>query len=75
MTEKYRVVSITNNLAANPECREDTEEFPDLVEAVEDETGHFVVRVLDNGEYESFPAHEFFSIVNVTEFTVEWGDE
>jgi hypothetical protein len=75
VTEKYRVVSITSNLAANPECRADTFEFPDLVEECDDECDMFVVQLLSGGGYRSWPAHEFFHIVNVTEFTVGWDED
>lgn len=60
----YRVLKITNNVSGYPECKKDTEEFPYLVQKVEDEMDLFIVD--ENGT--DYPANEFFYMVSVEEF-------
>jgi hypothetical protein len=64
---KLRVVTVTNNLEEYPWNREDTEEFPYLVDYVEDEIGLFVVDE-DGGFWE---ASEFFHCTNITHFIID----
>lgn len=56
---RFRLVKITKNVERYPECAQDTEEFPHLVDRVSDEMDSFVVMV--GKETEKFwPAGEFF---------------
>lgn len=68
INRKLRVVQVTNNLEANPECANDTKEFPDLISYIEDEYAMFIVDSV-NGDF--WPANEFFYMINVTEFLVD----
>ena len=61
----YRVVKITKNPAGYPEAVKDTEEFPELVARVEDETEIFIVD--ETGE--AHIASEFFYEVAISGFT------
>jgi hypothetical protein len=63
---EFRVVTITKDLERNPECREATEEFPEMVPYVEDEVEVFVV-----GGGDFWPAREFFNMLSVECFTVD----
>lgn len=63
---EFRVIMITNDLEGNPECRKDTEEFPEMVRYVEDEVEVFV-----SGAGDFWPARDFFDMVSVTHFTVD----
>ena len=61
---KYRVLNISNNIISNPECCEDSKEFPEIVEFVEDECELFI-----GDENRSFwLASEFFMMTNISEF-------
>lgn len=53
---RYRVVTVTNNLADYPQDEADTKEFPKLVEQVEDEEETFIVD--EEGNF--WLASEFF---------------
>jgi hypothetical protein len=64
---KYRVVKITNNIGGYPECKSDTEEFPEIIECVEDEMDNFIVD--ENGKF--WQADEFFNMIEIKEFTTE----
>ena len=65
---KFRVVTVTNDLEAYPQYREDTDEFPYLADRlVEDEIETFVVDE-DGGYWE---AKDFFSGTNITYFIVD----
>lgn len=68
LDHRLRVVAITNNLVDYPECVKDTEEFPNLIEYVEDEMAIFVVDTTNNNFWR---ADEFFYMVEVTEFLVD----
>ena len=63
----YRVVSITKDVSRYPESAKDTEEFPELVEEVEDEQALFVIG--ENGKI--YKADEFFYSVEVKRFKTE----
>jgi len=63
---EFRVVTVTNDLERNPECLDDTDEFPQCVRCVEDEVETFIV---GNGDF--WPAREFFNMVSVRRFTVD----
>jgi len=62
----FRLVTVTNS-AAYPQHREDSEEFPHLVDHVEDEIEHFIVDE-DGGWWE---ARDFFYCTNITHFIVD----
>lgn len=64
---EYRVVKITNNIEAYPDCKQDTEEFPNIVFHVEDEMDLFIVD--SDGKF--WPSDEFFSMVEIKKFTTE----
>lgn len=64
----FRVVKITNNLDKYPQCREDNEEFPNLVPRVEDEFEIFVVDPRDGGFW---MAKEFFECTSTTHFIID----
>ena len=65
---KFRIVTVTNDLEQYPQHREDSEEFPHLVDRlVEDEIEHFVVD--EDGDY--WVMGEFFHCVNITHFIVD----
>lgn len=66
---KLRVVIITNNLAEYPQHKDDTNEFPHLVEYVEDEEEIFIADPLNPDEF--WTARDFFYCVNVREFLVD----
>lgn len=71
---KYRVVWVTNNLEIHPECKEANEEFPHMIEYVEDDSDGFVV----NEEGRFWAVREFFMMKNIPEFETpepvpEWG--
>ena len=61
---KFNVVKITNNLDDYPECKNDTENYPSLVEYVDDEMELFIV----DEEGNSWAAGEFFFMVNMSKF-------
>ena len=64
---KYRVLKITNNVEKYPECKEDTKEFPDLVNYVKDEMELIIMNERDDWVF----ADEFFFTHTVKEFNVE----
>lgn len=64
---RYRVVEITNNIQDYTECRKDTEEFPHLIELVDDEMDIFIVDENGNG----YLAEEFFHLVDIKQFQGE----
>lgn len=66
MTDNYKVVKIANNLKDYPDCKEDTNAYPELVKHVQDEMDLFIVDE-DSGEW--FPSNEFFYMVKLTTFT------
>ena len=66
--KRFRVVSITNNIEDYPESKEDTLEFPGLVEDVEDEQALFVI---DLEADEIYKADDFFYSFNVKFFVIE----
>ena len=66
MSKNYRVVKISNNIEDYPECKEDTEKYPHLINRVMDEMDFFIVDE-DSGEW--FPSNEFFYMVKLTTFT------
>jgi hypothetical protein len=66
--KRFRVVSITNNTEDYPESKDDTLEFPGLIEDVEDEQELFVI---DLEADEIYKASDFFYSFNVRFFTVE----
>ena len=61
----YRVVTISNNLQKYPQFVEDSADFPQLVEYVEDECAVFVVDLSDGDFY---PASEFFMMATIKYF-------
>ena len=63
--EEFRVICITTDVEEYPEYAADTEEFPHLLDRVEDD---FVTLVLDS-EGNDCPASEFFNMVDVKKFT------
>lgn len=63
---KYRVVKITKNIEGYPECKKDTEQFPDMVKYVADEMDLFIVD--ETGKF--WPASEFFHIEDIEEFEI-----
>ena len=66
--KKLRLVIVTNNPEEYPQHREDSEEFPHLVDRVEDEIELFIVDDEDGGYWE---ARDFFNCTNVTHFIVD----
>ena len=67
----FRVVEITNNPSEYPEAVKDTEEFPDLIEEIEDEAALFVVQILDGKAFQYWPAAEFFMMIKIKTFESE----
>ena len=65
---QFRVVTVTNNLEAHPQYREDTREFPRLVQHIEDAVEVFVVDMRDGGFW---VASDFFYGTNITHFVVD----
>lgn len=65
-TRKFRVLRITNNPEEYDHAVADSEEFPELVEEIGDEYAEFI---LDLSTGETYPADEFFCMVDVFEFT------
>ena len=64
----FRVLRISNNLEEYPDCTEDTLEFPDMVEYLDDEMDIFVY-CNETGEF--WHSDEFFSMVGMTTFSSE----
>ena len=65
---KFRVITVTNNLEAYPQHREDSEEFPYLVDyLVEDQVEHFIV----DGDGGYWAARDFFDCNSITHFIVD----
>jgi len=64
----FRVLQITNKIDEYPDCKEDTLEFPDLVEEVEDEMEIFILCVETD---EFWKSREFFSQVTMKTFNSE----
>ena len=74
---KLRVVQIAcpTAIADYPECVEDTQEFPHLVEYVEDDMEIFVVDTMNPQQF--WPARDFFMMVTIKSCMVdskEWND-
>jgi len=67
----YRVVTITNNLEDYPGCKDDNEEFPEMIDYVSDETDLFIIEVHDDGTYTWYPADEFFYMKKIKSFETE----
>lgn len=65
---EFRVITITNDLQEHPQYRDDTEEFPNLVQYIEDEVETFVVDMRDGGFW---GASDFFFGTNITHFIVD----
>ena len=65
---EYRIVNITEDLVENPHMRSDTEEFPFLVDYVEDEFDVFIVNKNDKDEF--YKASEFFLMTEFKEFKI-----
>lgn len=61
---KYKVLKITNNIEAYPEAKEDTLQYPNLINKVEDEFDLFIMN--ENGE--CYQADEFFNMIPIKEF-------
>jgi len=66
--KRYKLIHITNNIEEYPEDENDTLEYPNLIDEVEDEEEHFIID-LETGEY--FPARDFFLMVDLEYFYVE----
>jgi len=64
----FRVVTVTNNLEQYPQHVYDNDEFPHLIDYVEDEVETFVVDENDGGFWKS---SEFFQCTNVTHFLID----
>lgn len=64
---KYRLLQITTNIEEYPSHKKDTEEFPELVEYVEDDSDIFIM----DEEKRFWYANEFFYQSGVTEFESE----
>lgn len=64
---KYKVLKITNNLKEYPECKDDTEMYPELVSDVSDEMDNFIID--ESGRV--YPAEEFFDMVGIKKFFSE----
>ena len=64
----YRVVSITNNVGEYPESAKDTENFPHLVQHLEDEHELFVVRL---GTDDFWCADDFLQMVGIRDFSTD----
>jgi len=62
----FRVLKISTNVDEYPYCKEDSEEFPDLMEYVEDEMETFIYCLEDDCWW---IAHEFFSMVRIKSFS------
>ncbi len=68
----YKVVSITNNLERYPDCKDDTEEYPHLIDFIQlDDITHneWEVFIVENGDINIWwRASEFFYMVDMKEF-------
>jgi len=65
---KFRILHITNNLDEYPHCQKDNDEFPHVINLVQDEYDMFV---LDEDEGHVYPASEFFYMIetdNISSF-------
>lgn len=67
--QSLRVVTVTNNVIANPEYAAANIEFPDLVSCVRHEVATFVVDTSPDGSI--WRAEEFFDRVQVDKFFVD----
>jgi len=63
---EYRVVTVTNDVSEYPQYTDDSLEFPDLVDHIEDELETFVIS--SDGDYCN--ARDFFNMTDVKKFTV-----
>ena len=71
MITNFRVLHIVTPDAEKEypaKYREDTKEFPHLIEVIEDEADIFV---MDMDRSEWYPAKEFFHMVSISEFKGE----
>ncbi len=66
----YRVLKISKNLEEYPECKEDTEKFPQLVDMLSDEMDIFIFNIETT---RIFPARDFFYMVDMNSFYVRDG--
>lgn len=64
---RLHVARITNNPKEYPDCVEDSEEYPEIIEYVEDEMDLFIV---DPETRNFWPAKEFFLMVGIRDFLV-----
>jgi len=67
----FRIVTVTNNLESYPQHWEDTREFPDLVEELDNDIETFVIDPRDGGWW---VASEFFGCTNISHFVVDSGE-
>ena len=63
-----RVVTVTDDIEANPEFAADTKEFPYLVDYIEDEIETFIV-----GEDDFWRHQDFFLLGDIKRFTITEG--
>ncbi len=65
---RFRVATITNDLEAYPQHRDDTEEFSEYIVFLDDDVETFVIDTRDGGFW---AASRFFICNNITVFMVD----